>query len=71
MANLSINQTDGNNLFNVNSHISCKTSEYFKLNYDAVYKNHNQLLNNLMYDGCRLVCKLCHLRGLVFGMLKL
>ena len=50
MANLSTNQTDENNIFNVNRHISCKTSEYFELNYYTVYKNHNQLLNNFMYD---------------------
>ena len=50
MVNLITNQTDGNNLFNVNRHISCKTSEYFKLNYDTVYKNHNQLPNNFTYD---------------------
>jgi hypothetical protein len=50
MSNPSTNQTDGNNLFNVNRHISCETSEYFKLNYDTVYKNHNQLPNNFTYD---------------------
>jgi len=50
MANLSTNQTDGNNFFNINRHISCKTSEYFKLNYDTLYKNHNQLPNNFTYD---------------------
>jgi len=49
MANLSTNQTGGNSLFNVNRYISCKTSEYFKLNYDTVYKNHNQLPNNFKY----------------------
>jgi len=42
MANLSTNKTDGNNLFSVNRHIFCKTSEYLKLNYDTAYKNHNQ-----------------------------
>jgi len=50
MANLSTNRTDGNNLFNFNRHICCKTSEYFKLNYDTVYKNHNQLPKNFTYD---------------------
>ena len=50
MANLSTNQTDGNCLFSVKRYISCKTSEYFKLNYDTVYKNHNQLPNNFTYD---------------------
>ena len=33
-----------------NRHISCKTSEYFKQNYDTVYKNHNHLPNNFTYD---------------------
>jgi len=50
MANIGTNQTDGNNLFNVNRPISYKISEYFKLNYDTVYKNHNQLPNNFTYD---------------------
>ena len=50
MENLSTNQTDGNNLFNVNRYISCKISEYSKLNCDIVYKNHNQLPNNFTYD---------------------
>jgi len=52
MANLSANQTAGNNASNVNRCISCKTSKSFKLNYDTVYKNHNHSLNKFSYDHC-------------------
>ena len=52
MAHMSNNQTDGNSLFNVNRYISCKTPECFKLNYDTLYKNHNQLPNNFTNDYC-------------------
>jgi len=50
MANLSANQTAGNNTSNVNRYISCKTPKCFKLNYDIVYKNHNHSLNKFSYD---------------------
>jgi len=50
MANLCTNQTDGNRLFDVNRYISCKTQKCFKLNFDTVYKNYNQLPNNFTYD---------------------
>jgi len=52
MANLSANQTAGNNTSNVNRYSSCKTPKCFKLNYDTVYKNHNHSLNNFSYDNC-------------------
>jgi hypothetical protein len=51
-ANLSANETAGNNTSNVNRYISCKTPICFKVNYDTLYKNHYHSLNNFSYDHC-------------------
>jgi len=52
MANLSANQTVGNNTTNVNRYIYCKTPKCFKLNYGTVCKNHDHSLSKFSYDHC-------------------
>jgi hypothetical protein len=52
MANLSTNQIAGNNSNDVNRFIFQKTPKCIKLNYNTVYKNHNQSFNNFSYDDC-------------------
>ena len=52
MANLSANQTAGNNSNNVNRFIFHNTPKCIKLNYNTVYKNCNHSFNNFSYDHC-------------------